>query len=211
MVNLSLVINCNDDMVDKLPVFLIDLDYFISKLRRTSVEYLIVYDGDDESVENTVDKFKSFINKIELISVDEFKSREKSDNNVIFYNTNISFETMEKLNSLVSSDDDRAVVFSTDKNIISRIGNRITNLLLKVLKLKSLENEKIKPGGNLLYLSKNSLVDFDLTNPELSYLYSSKSHNKWSVIGSNRKLFFVNYLSLWGNLIKVKLNKKWQS
>ncbi|MEX0690013.1 MAG: hypothetical protein WD095_01070 [Candidatus Paceibacterota bacterium] len=189
-----------------LPIFLIDLDYFISRLRRTSVEFLVISDEDNPDLGKISNKFENFINKIEILTSKKFKERKKSDNNILILNRDLDFEVIDKINNSISSDDKRAVSFPTKKNNFSKVGDMITDFVLKIFKINKEKKNTIKPGGNVFYLSKEALMEFEVGSPELSFLDSFLNGSEWNVV-DNPNFFpsFNDYLILWFNLIKLKL------
>ncbi|MEX1013754.1 MAG: hypothetical protein WDZ80_01170 [Candidatus Paceibacterota bacterium] len=203
--NFSILIN--SEKIKSLPVFLVDLDYIFNDFFEVPINIFILSSNNKLEIENTLNNLGKPFSEIKVIKNEEIRELENLNKTFIFFNENLQEKYLEDFFKK-EKEINRAVFYRDDK---IKIGRKITNFILKILKL-NIKKSYLRLDKNILYFSNFSKEKFSLDDYNFSYLQSLKNKEKWFIfkLGESNKdkiYFFKKYILLWKDLIKLKLEK----
>ncbi len=201
--SLSILISGLGRSREEVVLDLVDVDNYLSKLRYSSYEILVVDDGSLD-IGKTVDSFNGFLPSVLEVGQEDILSNISGERVLVINNLkNVLFNDFEEM--IKASKNDFDMVFMKSEEIA--FFEKITNILKKIFKIKL----KIKPVSNY------GLAYFD---PEVLEKVSILNFSKSSVLGglrgytievleneNNLKLKLFDYLCVWKHLLLHGFNK----
>jgi hypothetical protein len=200
--SLSILISGLGRSREEVVLDLVDVDNYLSNLRYSSYEILVVDDGSLD-IGKTVDNFDDFLPSVLEVSEENILSNISGERVLVINNFNdVSFDDFEEMIDVSKSDFDMAFIKGRERVFLEKV----TQIFKKVLKIKP--EIKVVSNFGLAYFDPHVLGEVSLFNFSSVCITGVLKGYSVKVLDNEDglKLKFSNYGCVWKHLISYWFN-----
>ncbi len=200
--SLSILISGLGRSREEVVLDLVDVDSYLSKLRYSSYEILVVDDGSLD-IGKTVDSFDDFLPSVLEVSEENILSNISGERVLVVNDFNdVSFNDFEEMIDVSKDDFDMGFMREEKRHFLEKI----TQVLRKVLKIKP--EIRVVSNLGLAYFDPSVLEEVSLFNFSKAWVMGVLRGYSVKVLDNEDglKLGFSNYGCVWRHLISHGFN-----